>query len=291
MPSAVVNGVDDKLAGLQRLERLAAVPARLAAAADVGELFQRGATLARSECGFTRAVVLTVDRGRLNGETSDPLDHSASDHLRRAMQRSPLAITPGTAEADAVRSGRSRPASQSLLAEQLGLVHYAVARIAVQGVSLGLLVVDRDTPALNEVDYAVVSTYAVILSSLLEISLMGARLSEVSAELRHLAVSTQALLGEVQNAPPSLPYRRGDRLSFGTFEGVAISASAGAANLTERERVIAGLLAEGLSNKEIAERLVVSPETVKAHVARILRKLGAANRVEAVARFVQQRKD
>jgi len=37
MPSAVVNTVDDRLAGLQRLERLAAVPARLAASADVGE--------------------------------------------------------------------------------------------------------------------------------------------------------------------------------------------------------------------------------------------------------------
>lgn len=283
--------LDDGRPGLRRLERLGEIPARLAAAADVGELFQRGAALACSEYGFTRALVLTIDRGTLNAETTDRLTETASEDLRRAILRSPLSITPGTAEAEALRTGRSRPASHSLLAEQLGLAHYAIVRIAIQGVALGLLVVDRDGPPLEEIDYAVLSAYAAILSSVLEANLTRTRLGEVSAELRHLTVSTQALLGEVQHAPPSLPHRRGERLVFGMFQGVSTSAGAGAIDLTDRERAIAQLLAEGLSNREIAERLVVSPETIKSHVTRILRKFGATNRVEAVTRFLQSSVD
>lgn len=287
MPDALVADDADIRVRVQRLKRFATLPGRLEGAADAGELFQRAAELVRTELGYARAVVLTIDRGTLNAATTDPLTDAASDQLRRALQHSSVAIAPGTAEADAIRRGSSPPGSRSLLAVELGLAHHAIARVAVQGSALALLVADRDDPPLDDLDHAVLSAFAAVLSSLLETALMRARMGEVSTELRHLAVSAEALLGEVQHAPPALPHRHGDRLSFGTFEGVPIATSAGTAKLTERERAIAALLAEGLSNREIADRLVVSPETVKAHVARILRKLGAANRAEAVARFLQ----
>lgn len=53
--------------------------------------------------------------------------------------------------------------------------------------------------------------------------------------------------------------------------------------LTEREQEVLALLVEGLSNADIAERLVISVATVKFHVRGILAKLGVANRAEAVA--------
>ena len=53
--------------------------------------------------------------------------------------------------------------------------------------------------------------------------------------------------------------------------------------LTPRERDVIALLAEGLSNKEIGGRLGISPDTAKFHVGRVIDKLDATGRTDAVA--------
>ena len=55
--------------------------------------------------------------------------------------------------------------------------------------------------------------------------------------------------------------------------------------LSAREREVLGHLAEGLSNPQIAERLVISPVTVRNHVTNILAKLQVTNRREAMIRY------
>ena len=57
-----------------------------------------------------------------------------------------------------------------------------------------------------------------------------------------------------------------------------------AAELTARERQVLELIAEGLSNRQIGERLFISGKTASVHVSAILRKLGAATRTEAAYR-------
>ncbi len=76
---------------------------------------------------------------------------------------------------------------------------------------------------------------------------------------------TRRLIAEFARLRPQLPTRP-DRLS----------------ELTPRETEVLRLVAEGLSNAEIAERLVVTKETVKTHVSRILAKLDLRDRSQAV---------
>jgi DNA-binding NarL/FixJ family response regulator len=59
--------------------------------------------------------------------------------------------------------------------------------------------------------------------------------------------------------------------------------------MTRREREIIGLIAEGLSNKEVAERVHLATHTVKSHVHNILEKLALHSRLEIAAHSYQNR--
>ncbi len=61
--------------------------------------------------------------------------------------------------------------------------------------------------------------------------------------------------------------------------------------LTERERDVVMLVAEGLTNKEIGRQLGISPATVKVHVERVIGKLGVADRTQAAVLVTQMQRD
>lgn len=88
-----------------------------------------------------------------------------------------------------------------------------------------------------------------------------------------LAAYVQPLLRDLEPEQPNL-------------ETIASSATPGAAlpdPLTPQERRVLHLLAEGATNQDIADQLVISRATAKKHVANILSKLGAENRTQAIA--------
>jgi two-component system, NarL family, response regulator DevR len=91
------------------------------------------------------------------------------------------------------------------------------------------------------------------------------------------AVRTVASGGTVFDRETALPSQcpdgEGDRL----------------APLTDQERTVLRLIAEGLSNREIGERMRLAPKTVKNYVTRLLAKLGLANRTQAAILATQLR--
>ena len=107
---------------------------------------------------------------------------------------------------------------------------------------------------------------------------LEARSIEIVGEFDTLADARRAALDTdiIVSIPPSAlgPDRETDRI----FEEA----------LTHRELQVLELLAEGLPNKGIADRLGISDQTVKFHVASIMGKLGASNRVETVRRAARR---
>jgi DNA-binding CsgD family transcriptional regulator len=94
-----------------------------------------------------------------------------------------------------------------------------------------------------------------------------------------LAARLAAMLEQV----PGLKVVQGDEPSDLILSEPEIADSGFEQPLTPRERDVIALLAEGLSNKEIAGRLGISPDTAKFHVGRVIDKLDATGRTDAVA--------
>ena len=93
---------------------------------------------------------------------------------------------------------------------------------------------------------------------------------------------TRALIGAFTAASPGQAGHAAQAAPAGADAARSTAQPAAIASLTEREREVVGLVAAGLSNDEIAGRLVVSPLTAKTHVSRAMTKLGARDRAQLV---------
>jgi DNA-binding NarL/FixJ family response regulator len=109
----------------------------------------------------------------------------------------------------------------------------------------------------------------------------------VETALRELQRATEELsaLGAAHYAAQAIRERRrlGEHLARG---GRRTSETVGIGSLSDREREVAELVQDRLTNREIAERLVLSEKTVERHLSRIFVKLEARSRVE-VARMLE----
>jgi DNA-binding CsgD family transcriptional regulator len=276
---------------VSRLGPLPVLQRRLDSCATLGELLAVASSEGPRLCGFERGVVLSVIEGYLSSNGMEPVEDPASDGLRRHCQVQPIALLPGSEEAEVIRRAhggrRERATSGSVIAQLLGLEEYALAAVAPESLALALVVFDRPQPAVTEEDHAVVELFAHLLGLAVTRVVLRLRIRELSHEIRHLTASANALMHEAEEAPIALTTDLGQGPVFTTAGQRSASPSSALTQLlSEREREIAALMVEGRSNREIGEELHVAPDTVKAHVARVLRKLQASNRVEAVARYL-----
>jgi DNA-binding CsgD family transcriptional regulator len=113
----------------------------------------------------------------------------------------------------------------------------------------------------------------------------------LAARDRGRAVAALAAAAELAEACAAVSERRIAaqalrRLGVRAWRRGRVGGGDGLSSLSEREREVARLVAEGNSNREIADRLVVSPKTVERHVTNILAKLGVRNRTELASHVV-----
>ncbi|HEX2055704.1 MAG TPA: response regulator transcription factor [Nitrospiraceae bacterium] len=87
---------------------------------------------------------------------------------------------------------------------------------------------------------------------------------------------------------PFMPDRFAKRV-VGAIKAAAGGVATGVTVLTEREREILACAAAGRGNKDIADQLCVSPDTVKTHLHHIYQKLGVTGRVEAILAYLQSK--
>jgi DNA-binding CsgD family transcriptional regulator len=133
--------------------------------------------------------------------------------------------------------------------------------IFVYGASAGLLIA-----VLKSIDYRFL-----VIEHSIEIygALVAALFSAVGIWLGLTLTKEKIIVKHVEVAVPAEPF-------------VFNRAKADELALTPRELEVLGLMAAGLSNKEMAERLFVSENTIKTHCSRLFDKLGARRRTQAV---------
>jgi len=108
--------------------------------------------------------------------------------------------------------------------------------------------------------------------------------------MRALVRSTEAAMDDLCDADVELLRERvddGDEIAARRRRLHPAPSSGLRALLTRRELEVLELMAEGMTNAAIGQLLVISEGTVKSHVKHILRKLRAANRADAVSRFMR----
>lgn len=271
--------------------------ARLQDINSVGRLLDAG-TEAVCSLGFDRAIISRVEADtwitealHVDGDTEWALE------ILSAGKRNPLQLTQGLPEFEIVRRRRAilvtdvqdRDDVHRQLAESSRSRSYVAAPLMPGSRVIGFVHGDRyyHQDELTRFDRDLLQLFAEGFGFALERALLLERLADIRTDILSSPVSgtgrgmgtvvaqrTESMIAESNQA------RARDRIR-------AVPELADDDRLTRREMDVLRLLSEGSTNTRIAHRLVISESTVKSHVKSILRKLGASNRAEAVARWHQ----
>lgn len=293
----------------RRLDTLAAVHgalARLRELRSVEAIIARAPAEACAACGFDRAVVYRLHGAELIAESFHVEGHpEIAARLLEFSRDLPLQLDRESHEREMIRRRRpmcvhdamTSPHAFHPQAEVYDTHSYVAAPILPAGRVIGFVHADhRLKPRrVDEFDRDALWAFAEGLGFAIERARLTERLRGQGAELQRLLRRAEAVVGEYLDAEVEL-VQAGDEDTAATRTAEALLASSGAgeaptpaASLSPREREVLALLAGGASNHQIAAQLVISDETAKTHVKRILRKLGVANRVEAAAMWVRAR--
>jgi DNA-binding CsgD family transcriptional regulator len=185
---------------------------------------------------------------------------------------------------DAVRTDEANMPAASGYRELLGSGHYLVAPVIAESRVVALLHVSRGSEGVSAGDIDVLDTFASAYSLLHERMLNTERVQQQRTSIAHAAARLTEQADRIAAAAISFDVEDDTRVEPPTIAPDC----ALAATLSDRERQVFERLVLGASNAEIADELVITVETVKTHVKRILRKIGAINRSEAIALYMDE---
>jgi LuxR family transcriptional regulator, regulator of acetate metabolism len=306
--------IEEQESALERLRhrfetRFQALDRVKAAIAELGELTSPRETLAHAPgalcegSAFERAILSLVKGGRMVAEAAHfaGAERAAAATLAQ-LQASPPRLEHPLIETELLRRRRAtivldahvHPRVDRQTAQLMGWRSYAAAPLVVGSQVVGVMHADRGPgQQLDVLDRDVLWEFATGLAHAYESATLRRTLRDERDQMREFLEWLRARSSQLTDAPvtlaagghtplpppapvqqPASGQARDDRI---VFEGL----------LTRRELDVLRLLAEGATNRAIADALVISSGTVKFHTGSILRKLHAANRAEAVTRYLR----
>ena len=284
---------------LEARERVRAALARLRELGPVSEILRRAAAELSESCGLDRVLLSRVQEAQLLPvHASFRGDEAGAEAAVDQLREQPLALEYPVIEAELMRRRRATivpnagsnprvPAPPIPVAEGLS---YVAAPVVLDGAAIGFFhgaYVDRHVESLER---DAVWAFADGFAQVFERAVLRRRVREQRRQLRELVAWTDAMAAdlsegaielEVESEPAAAAVRPA------ALPAAGVEGSRLADLLTRRELDVLRLIARGDSNKAIATELVVSEGTIKFHVKNILRKLNAANRVEAASRYLE----
>lgn len=221
----------------------------------------RGDRVSFASVSFEGDPIMAADFARLARAVRPRLDRCAPEHEAVVRQMPVLVRDAQTA------TGLFRP-----LTHVARTSAYVVAPIVRDGHTVGLLHADHfgTDRVLDELDRELLWTFATGI---------GWAMDDIAGR------GTRRPHDEDGDAAEE-PLLNAARIGGAELDGELSGHPGRLASLTARELEVLHLMSEGASNAAIGEALVISQATVKSHVRHILRKLGAANRTEAVSLFL-----
>ena len=191
-----------------------------------------------------------------------------------------------------VRDAQHQPRMHKELVSYTNTTSYVAAPLVSSGQVVGMLHADKTDTEVDDLDQDMLLLFAECLGFALERTVFSERLQALRTQLSGQANSINDLISQfiddetvsLPDLPATGPVHPANTAAAGPA-GERVDEARELLGLTRRESEILREMATGKTNSQIAERLYISQGTVKSHVKSVLRKLGAANRADAVSRY------
>lgn len=267
---------------------------------DVPEqIFAAAAQATVERCGFDRAIAFAVvgdelvaqsvyfagdeqwaARTLLVGQSATGRPHLGDFIVETDLLRRRTAARVTRAQQD--------PQTPRALVEETRTTSYIAAPIQCDGRVIGFIHADQyfKMVEVDETDCDVLSAFVIGVGLVLERQLLRRHVLRQRTQLTAFAREVGMMADASAQVDLELAVRSGGTTDDGPVTELFWDPKV-KDTLSTREREVIQLLVGGATNAVIARRLYISESTAKAHVHHILKKLGAANRAEAVAKFLR----